>query len=134
MSVESCPIPHFTQDVITIVRGNSQVHFAGKPQFPAGNIVCNEYLGADAVDVLESWQHLSYNIEEDYVGRAADYKKTCYLIECDNQGNPYKRYKLFGCFITGLSEEALNMTNSDKRQVQANISYDRAVLDPIEKI
>lgn len=46
-SVDTASVPHFTQDVITIRRGNSVIKFAGVPTFEGGRLVVNDYIGAE---------------------------------------------------------------------------------------
>ena len=74
-------IPMFTQDVITIKRGNSVMKGAGVPTFGDGSLVVNDFIGADTKSVLMAWQRLSYDVKTERVGNMADYKKICYLFE-----------------------------------------------------
>ena len=46
-SVVSFTVPTFTQDVITIRRGNSVMKAAGVPSFNEGELVIKDYMGAD---------------------------------------------------------------------------------------
>lgn len=129
MSVVSCPIPHFTQSVIDVKRGNTTLKYAGVPTFQAGTIVLNDYIGADTAGVLEAWQNLSYNVRTEKVGLASDYKKDCYLIEYSPDYQPVRRWIMRGCWVSGLSEDDMNNENNSKKTVRATIEYDRAELD-----
>ncbi|WP_300924719.1 hypothetical protein [uncultured Clostridium sp.] len=80
-SVTSASIPMFSQEPIVIRRGNSVVKAAGVPSFTDGQIVVNDYIGADSKSVLMAWQNLSYNVRTEKIGRMKDYKKLCYLVE-----------------------------------------------------
>ena len=51
-SVVSSTIPMFSQDSITVQRGNSTMKFAGKPTFSSGSLVVNDFIGADTKSVL----------------------------------------------------------------------------------
>lgn len=129
MSVVSCPIPHFSQSVIDVKRGNTTLKYAGVPTFQAGTIVLNDYIGADTAGVLEAWQNLSYNVTTEKVGLASDYKKDCYLIEYSPDYQPVRRWIMRGCWVSGLSEDEMSNENNSKKTVRATIEYDRAELD-----
>ena len=51
-SVNKASIPLFTQEVITIRRGNSVMKAAGIPNFTDGSIEVHDYIGADSKSVL----------------------------------------------------------------------------------
>ncbi|MBO7697179.1 MAG: hypothetical protein J6Y28_04455 [Acholeplasmatales bacterium] len=55
LSVSSSSVPHFTQSVIEIQRGNNTVKYAGVPSFDAGTLVINDYIGLEAKMALEAW-------------------------------------------------------------------------------
>lgn len=129
LSVDSTSIPMFTQEVITVQRGNSTVKFAGRPTFPSGSLVVNDWIGADTKSALMAWQNLSYNVNTDRVGNAADYKKDCWLIEyTPDYTRQIRQWKLKGCFISGLSEDAFSMSSDGKKTINATIEYDRAIM------
>lgn len=128
-SVVSASIPMFTQEVIHIKKGNSTIKLAGVPSFSDGQIVVNDFIGADTKSALMSWQHLSYNVNTDKVGSAKNYKKTCYLIEYTPEYRKVRTWKLYGCFISGLNESAFTSENSNKKTIEATIAFDRAVME-----
>jgi len=97
LSVVSAPIPHFTQDTIEIRRGNSVVKYAGVPSFSSGNLVVNDWIGADTKAVLMAWQALSYNTTTEKMGLASQYKKNCYLVEYSPDGQIVRQWILYGC-------------------------------------
>src|SRR5574344_1268262 len=51
-SVAETSIPHFSLSTLEIRRGNSVMKFAGVPTFNAGNLVINDYIGADGKSAL----------------------------------------------------------------------------------
>lgn len=129
MSVVSCPIPHFSQSVIEVKRGNTTLKYAGVPTFDAGQLVLNDYIGADTAGVLEAWQNLSYNVRTEKVGLSSDYKKDCYLIEYSPDYQAVRKWIMRGCWISGLSETDMDNDNNEKKRITATIQYDRAELD-----
>ena len=81
MSVTRASVPHFTQEVIQVRRGNNLLKYAGVPTFGEGSLIVNDYIGAGTKDYLMAWQNLSYNVITEKVGLVQDYKKNCTLIE-----------------------------------------------------
>ena len=133
ISVVSAPIPHFTQNVITISRGNNDIKAAGKATFGAGTLVVNDYIGADTKAVLMAWQNLSYNVQTEKVGLMSDYKKDAYLIEYTPDYQQVRKWRLHGCWISSLSETEYNQENAEKHTISATIEYDRAEIDTSEE-
>lgn len=129
LSVVSAPIPHYTQNPIEVRRGNSVMKYAGVPTFSNGSIVVNDYIGLDTKSVLMAWQNLSYNVLTEKVGLASDYKKDAFLIEYTPDYQEVRRWKLHGCWVSGLSESDYSQDNSEKHQITATIEYDRAEID-----
>lgn len=123
-------VPHFTQGVITVKRGNSELRYAGVPEFNSGgSITVNDFIGADTKSVLMAWQNLSYNVRTEKVGLISDYKKDCYVIEYSPDMQIVRQWKLHGCWISGISENDYNAESNDKHQITATIQYDRAEID-----
>jgi hypothetical protein len=134
LSVVSATIPHFSQNAIEVKRGNSTMKFAGVPTFEAGTIKLNDYIGAATKEVLMAWQNLSYNVVTEKVGLASDYKKDCYLVEYTPDNQKVRQWKLHGCWISKISEGEYNSEQSDKKQIDVTIEYDRAEIDTSEVI
>ena len=128
-SVVSSSIPMFTQDVITIKRGNSVMKGAGVPTFGDGSLVVNDFIGADTKSVLMAWQRLSYDVKTERVGNMADYKKICYLCEYAPNYQLVRTWKLVGCWVSGLSENDFNMEDGSKQTITATIQYDKAYME-----
>lgn len=127
LSVQQSSVPMFTQQTIDLRMGNGVVKAAGLPTFPDGTIVVNDYIGLGSKSVLMAWQALSYNVKNQTVGRMADYKKDCYLIEYDgDMTTVVMTWKLHGCFVSGLQQADFNRDQGGKRTVSATIAYDWA--------
>lgn len=129
-SANSVFIPNFTQQVITINRGNSQVKFAGTPQWSNGSLRVYDYIDADGKSVLQAWQAQQYDVLRDVVYRVATtgYKKKAHLIEYTSDNRMVRYWELQGCWISGISEDAMDSTNgSSARQITATIEFDRAI-------
>ena len=133
-SVVEASIPMFTQQVITIRRGNSVMKAAGAPEFPDGSLTVNDYIGADTKSVLMAWQQLSGNVKRERVGRMKNYKKTCFLLEYSPDGELVRTWKLLGCWVSAISEGAFNMEDTGKKTIQATITYDKAFMELPETV
>ena len=129
ISVTQCPIPHFTQNVIEVRRGNNVIKYAGTPTFGAGQLVLNDYIGADTKSALMAWQNLSYDVRTEKVGIQSDYKKECYLVEYSPDYQEVRRWRLTGCWVSGISEDSYNSEDDGKKSITATIEYDKATID-----
>lgn len=134
LSVTSASVPHFSQSAITIRRGNSALNYAGVPNFSAGSISCNDFIGADTLGVLMAWQNLSYNVETEKVGLASDYKKDAYLVEYSPDYQVVRKWKLYGCWISNLQETGFDSESNGKRTINVDIVYDKGIIDTTESI
>lgn len=119
--------PHFSQDDIAIKRGNSTTYYASTPTFNAQDLVVNDYIGADSKSILEAWQALSYDVVNDTIQNASNYKKDAYVLEYTPAGKLVKYWEVKGCWVKGLNEDGYNAESSGKKTVTANIRYDRAI-------
>ncbi len=128
-SVVSASIPMFTQDIVTIKRGNSVMKAAGVPSFSDSSLVVNDYIGADTKSALMAWQHLSYDVNTERVGNMAEYKKTCYLNEYTPDYKLVRTWELAGCWVSGLQEGEFNMENGGKKTITATITFDKAFME-----
>lgn len=128
-SVVSASIPMFSQEPITIRRGNSVMKAAGLPTFSDGSLEVNDYIGADSKSILMAWQNLSYNVNTEKVGLMSDYKKTCYLCEYSPDYKLVRTWKLLGCWVSSLSEDGFNQEDGGKKVITAKIEYDKAFME-----
>jgi len=129
ISVSKAFIPHFSQSPITVKRGNNTMKFAGAPEFESGEIVLNDFIGAGTKDVLMAWQSKSYDVRTEKVGLASDYKRDAYLLEYTPDYQLVRTWKLMGCWISSLSEDAYSHDSAEKHSITAKIEYDKAWID-----
>lgn len=137
LSVSQAFIPHFSQETVEIKRGNSTLKYAGVPSFSSGQLTFHDFIGADAKAILMAWQHLSYNVYTEKVGSLenTNYKKDCYLIEYPpDYSRKIRTWRLHGCWVKEISEDAYTNDNGDKHMINCTIEYDRAELDLTEVI
>lgn len=128
LSVVSASVPTFKQEPILIRRGNSVMKAAGIPSFESGSLVVNDYIGADTKSALMAWQNLSYNVKTEKVGRMSQYKKDCYLLEYTPDYQLVRQWLLKGCWVAGLTMDAFNQEQGEKRTINAQIEFDTAFM------
>jgi hypothetical protein len=133
VSVNKAFVPHFTQEIVTIKRGNSTLKYAGVPSFGEGTLDFHDFIGAEPKAVLMAWQNLSYDVRTETVGCVMPghqpYKKDCYLIEYGPDYCHVRTWKLYGCWISSISEDDYTADSGDKHMVHCTIQYDHAEID-----
>ncbi len=128
VSVLSSSVPHFSLSVIDVKRGNNTVHFAGTPTYDNHTLKLNDYIGARTKDILLAWQAKAYDARTEKVHRATNYKKICYLYEyTPDFDQVIRKWRLMGCWISGIDDDEFNNETNDKRTVTATITYDKAI-------
>ena len=80
-----------------------------------------------------AWQNLSYNVYTEKVGSldvpAQNYKKDAFLIEYTPDYRKVRQWRLYGCWISDLSEDGYDNYSGDAKKVKCTIQYDYATLD-----
>ena len=129
LNVIKAPVPHFGLEVLKYKRGNDTVTFAGTPEFETGSITVDDVVGMDTKSILMAWQALAYNVYTRKGGRMKDYKKNATLIEYTQDFEQVRSWTLYGCWISKITEGEFDKENDGKRQITADIQYDRAEMD-----
>lgn len=129
LNVVKAPVPHFSLAPLEYRRGNDQVKFAGVPTFDAGDITVDDVVGMDTKSILMAWQALAYNVYTRKGGRMKDYKKNATLIEYTQDFEQVRSWTLYGCWVSKISEGEFDKENDGKRQITAEIQYDRAEMN-----
>ena len=131
IAVTKAFIPHYSQEVVEIKRGNTTLKYAGVPKFEEGQLEFHDFIGADVKSVLKAWQNLSYNAKTEKVGSldVTNYKKDCYLIEYTPDYRKVRTWRLYGCWISKLSESEYTNDSGEKHMIQCSIQYDHAEID-----
>ena len=129
LSVKASSVPHYEIEKVSINRGNSQMHFAGKPSFKDGSITVHDYIGAHTKEILLAWQRQAYNVETQKVGLANDYKIDATLYELTPDYQIIREWTLVGCWVSAISEGNYDHDSSDARTMDVTIVYDYAYID-----
>ena len=126
-SVVKFDAPHFSQQAIEVKRGNSTLKYAGVPSFKSGQLVINDFSGADGKSILEAWQNLSYNVIDDTIQSSDKYKVNATILEYLPDNTLIRYWELQGCWVSGISEDSYDSESGNKKTVTATIEYDRAI-------
>lgn len=129
LSVKASSVPKLTTEPITINRGTSQMHFAGKSTFGSGKFVVNDYIGAGTKDILYAWRKNVYDAETEKTGLASDYKVDAYLLEYTPEYQLVRTWALKGCWPSDISESDYDYETSNNRTVEVTFYYDKAFID-----
>jgi hypothetical protein len=129
LSVSKSSVPHFSQQAIQVKRGNNTMKFAGVPEFKAGSITVNDYIGSGVKDILMAWQARSYDVNTEKVGLAKDYKITAYLLEYTPDYQLVRTWRLEGCWISEITEGEYNHESNEKHTIDVTIEYDKAYME-----
>lgn len=128
ISVDASSVPHFTLGVIDIKRGNNTMHVAGTPTFDNHTLILNDYIGAKTKDVLLAWQAQAYDVRTEKVHTMDKYKHDCWLYEYSpDYDTVIRKWRMIGCWISGINEDNFSHENNEKRQLTATIIYDKAI-------
>ena len=128
LGMKKCDTPKKTLGKISIHRGNSQTHYAGKPSWADMNFECYDYIGSNIKDTLEGWFNQSYNSRYDYIGKASQYKKKCELLEKSPDGELIRYWEIQGAFLTAVDEGSRDMDTDDIATISCTMSIDWAEL------
>lgn len=130
LSVSAASVPHFTQDVITVRRGNTAVKYAGPMNWDSGSLECYDFIGAQTKDILMAWQAKSGNPMYQTVAQQSEYKVSATLIEyTPDYSKKVRTWRLDGCWISGISEDNFSQDANGARKISCTIQYDRAYPD-----
>lgn len=133
LSVAEASVPHFDLSTIEIKRGNSTMKFAGTPSFSDGTLRLNDYVGARTKDLLMAWQALAYDVSDDVVHLADNYKYDCELVEyAPDFSRIVRKWTLIGCWAKSVSEGSFSHDNPDKRSIDVTIVFDRAIPEVVQ--
>lgn len=128
VSVVASSVPHFTLGVLDVKRGNNTMHVAGTPTFDNHTLILNDFMGARTKSALLAWQAQAYDVRTEKVHRMDNYKHDCYLYEYSpDYDEVIRKWRMVGCWVSGLSEDNFNNEENNKRTITATIVYDKAI-------
>lgn len=127
LAVEKFDPPSFELEDLTIEKGNSTVHYAGRAKYSSSSLEVKDYIGPYTRAILQAWQRLAYDYITDKGGRAANYKLKLVLTEYTPDHVKVAHWDLYGCWCQKLDFGTYDKTSDDPVNVSATIIYDRAI-------
>lgn len=126
LSVQVCPFPSESNEVIELSYGNSKVKVAGQAAIEDIEIQCLDYIGLDTEAKLAEWRKQVYNPETDKIGWAADYKRNGYVHQYAPDGTHTRTWKIIGVWPSAFNPGENNQEGSDKKMMSLTLSVDKA--------
>lgn len=128
LAVDKHSIPKFTVSVLKIKRGNTQVKYAGTPEYGSGSMTLNDYIGLEVAGKIAAWQNLVYDPETEEVGLATSYKKRIILREMSPSYEIIRKWEIIGAFPTSVDLGDFNNSDNSVRKITVALEYDYARL------
>lgn len=128
LSIEDFPVPHYELSTVEVRRVNSNIKFAGQPQWQSGSFKCTDFIGARTKDVLMALRAQAYDINRDVIKEASNYKHTWEVFEYNpDYTKKLRTWKLYGAWISKISENSFTHDSGEKRSIDVTVEYDRAI-------
>lgn len=130
VGVISCNAPHFRLNEVGVRRFNSQVYYAGTPEFSSDTIRINDFYGKSGKSGVMRWLACAYDVDNDAINDADNYMATATLTELKPNGDIVRTWRLENCWIQSIQDDTFNAESNSKKTFSATMRYDRAY--PIE--
>ena len=127
LAVEKFDPPSYELEDITIEKGNSVVHYAGKAKYSSSTLEVKDWIGPYTRAILQAWHALAYDYNSDKGGRARNYKLKLVITEYTADFVEVASWDLIGCWCQKLDLGTYDRTNDEAVNVTATIIYDRAI-------
>lgn len=136
LSCENFPVPNYSLGTMEVRRVNSTIKFASTPTWDSGkSFKCTDFIGAKTKDVLLALKARAYDINNDTLREASEYKHTWTVNEYNvDFTKKLRSWKIYGAFITKLDENDFSHDDTALRSITVTIEYDRAVPDSSEDL
>ena len=127
LSTNSFTAPSLDLQQVSISYGNSKVNYAGTPNWGTSSIEFNDFVGINTEGILVQWWEQAYNIKNELIGWATQYKKTGLLVEYDVAGEIVSEWQLDGLWLKTLNIGSFNQDGGNTtKKISGTLVYDRA--------
>lgn len=128
LSIENFPVPQYELTTINVRRVNSDIKFAGRPQWSSGTFKCTDFVGARTKDVLMALRAQAYDVNNDVINAAEKYKHTWEVFEYSpDYKKKLRTWTLYGAWISKVTEEPYSHDSNERRSIDVTVEYDRAI-------
>lgn len=126
LAVDSVGLPSIETEAVELAYGNSSVKVAGRATYNEISVVVKDFIEADVEMILWKWRKMVYNPETDMIGWASKYKKDATIYQYGPDGTVLRKWKLIGCWPTGLDLGEMNYDGSEKKVITMTLAIDKA--------
>jgi hypothetical protein len=126
VALRSFTPPSYSQNSISVSRGNTKIFYAGRMDVAGSmDLTFEDYIGADTYGQLMALQKEAGNLANEKVFSSKRYKHTVTVEELTPDYSQVVRiYTLSGCWFTNVRQSELNQEGTDKSSVTATMYYD----------
>jgi hypothetical protein len=124
---EKAPQINESNSPIDVPYGNRAVKVAGKAKFEnGGSLVVRDFIQSDTSGIVVKWRKKVYDVTNDAVGFAADYKKQARIMEFAPDGSIPRTWILDGVWPSDVKYIEHSMTSGDLGTIEITLAYDKA--------
>ena len=116
-----------SNDEIELQYANEKRYVAGKATFEAAPLVLKDMVDIGIAAAIVRWRRQVYNPETGSIGLARDYKKNADLTIVAPDQSSVRIWKFVGMWPQAVKYGSLDMTASDKVNVEVTLRYDKAI-------
>lgn len=136
LGLQAFQLPVETSDLIEIYYMNERRQYAGRTMYDGGSLTLTDWIDQGTANAIRKWRKQCYDPVTGRVGIKTQYAKqaTINLYAPGGEGtNPktVKQWNLQNIWPVSVSWGALDMTASDKIQIEVQMVYDKAI--PVAK-
>jgi len=135
LGLQAFQLPTETSDLIEIYYLNERRQYAGRTLYDGGTLSLTDWIDQGTAEAIRKWRLLVYDPETGRVGLKRDYAKRAVLNMYApgtpgtlGTGSPVvtRTWELVNMWPVSVSWGALDMTASDKIQIDVQMVYDKA--------
>jgi len=131
MAIDSCSLPGYGVEVVTMGWFLETIKFPGKAIVDDTNWVLRDFVVSEVADVLDAWWAMTFNPLSGGGAKAADYKQDAFVLLFDTDGvntSSRKRwYRMEGCYPSRVERGDLDHTGGDYVRITVTLKADRVV-------
>jgi len=136
LGLQAFQLPTETSDLIEIYYMNERRQYAGRTLYDGGTLSLTDWIDEGTAEAIRKWRLSVYDPESGRVGLKSDYAKRG-LLNMYTPGNPgsdgtdseiqaTRQWELVNIWPVSVSWGALDMSASDKIQIDVQMVYDKA--------
>lgn len=135
LGLQAFQLPTETSDLIEIYYLNERRQYAGRTLYDGGTLSLTDWIDQNTAEVIRKWRLLCYDPETGRIGLKSDYAKKG-LLNLYAPGSPgttsgsspqvTRQWELVNIWPVSVSWGALDMSASDKIQIDVQLVYDKA--------